>query len=223
MSDPRVLVVDDDDLIREALTALLRAAHIEVAGQVASGEEAVRRVRALNPEIVLMDLQMPGMSGIEALREIKASQASSRVIMLTVADSDELVLEALQAGADGYMLKSTPAGEFIELISGAVPGLPALSRDISGRIARRFRHGSPNAAAQNGQSGISARELEVLQLLTEAMTNREIAGELYITERTVNYHVSNLLVKLEARSRLEAATSALKVGLVDVRSEAIAG
>ena len=223
MSNLRVLVVDDDDLIREALTALLRAADIEVAGQASSGEEAVRRVRALRPEIVLMDLHLPGMTGIEALREIKASQEATRVIMLTVEDSDELVLEALRAGADGYMLKSTPAGEFIELVSGAVAGLPALSREVSGRVARRFRDGTLNRTAENGQSELSARELEVLQLLTEAMTNREIAGELYITERTVNYHVSNLLVKLQARNRLEAATSALKAGLVDVPSEAVAG
>ena len=215
----RIVVVDDQDVVRAAFEVLLGTQpDFTVVGSAADGERAVRLCRELSPDVVLMDIRMPGMDGIHATRRILAERAEDgpRILILTTFDLDEHVYDALDAGASGFLLKDATAERLFDAIrvvaSGEALLAPTVTRRLVAEFARLRRgHREPDAVLR----ALTARETEVLALLAEGRTNRQLARELYISEKTVSVHVSNILAKLGVRSRTEAAAVARRDGLLD--------
>jgi DNA-binding NarL/FixJ family response regulator len=205
MSD-RVLVVDDHPLTRGALSALLEQHEFSVVGEAGDGEEAIDKARTLLPDLVLLDLSMPGVSGLDALPRLRAAAPGCEVVVLTASGTEENLLGAIRAGAAGYLLKSEPPERIVAFLHGVVRGEAALSGTIARRLldqlrtGGRNRSGVPDAIAQ----ALSAREVEVLLLLDEHLGTDDIARRLYISEHTVRSHVKSLLRKLGASSRRQA-------------------
>ncbi len=205
MSD-RVLVVDDHPLTRGALSALLEQHEFSVVGEAGDGEEAIDKARTLLPDLVLLDLSMPGLSGLDALPRLRAAAPGCEVVVLTASGTEENLLGAIRAGAAGYLLKSEPPERIVSFLHGVVRGEAALSGTIARRLldqlrtGGRNRSGVPDAIAQ----ALSAREVEVLLLLDEHLGTDDIARRLYISEHTVRSHVKSLLRKLGASSRRQA-------------------
>lgn len=210
-----ILVADDHALFRDGLISLLTAADHRVIGQAGSGEEAVKAAAELKPELVLMDIEMPGLDGLEALGRIKQSNPETRVVMLTVSDSDEHVLAAMELGADGYLLKDLNSREFLECIRGLEQGNLALSRKTATRLILRFQNQIRQGSGE--KELLSAREVEVLGLVGEGLSTGDIGQRLYISENTVKYHVRNILQKLGAHNRAEAISHAVQQGLIEPR------
>jgi DNA-binding NarL/FixJ family response regulator len=214
----RVLLVDDQGLFREALATLL-AVHrdIEVVGEAGDGAEALDRAAALVPDVVLMDLRMPVLDGIAATRRLRVEQPGVRVIALTTFDDDEDVFAALRAGAVGYLLKDTSSGQLVAAVRAAARGESVLQPSVAAKVVARFAQ-LPDAAAEPVAPPLvvplSARELEVLRLLADGRSNREIAAALFLAEGTVKNHVTNVLAKLAARDRTQAALRAHALGLL---------
>jgi two-component system, NarL family, nitrate/nitrite response regulator NarL len=202
----RVLIVDDHPLTRDALAALLTAHGFDVAGHAADGEEAVQAARRLQPQLVLLDLSMPGLNGIEALPRLREAAPGAEVVVLTASGTEENLLAAIRGGAAGYLLKTEPPERLVDFLHAAVQGEAALSGPIARRLVERVRDGSghdagvPDAIAQV----LSARELEVLLLLDDHLGTDDIAKRLFISEHTVRSHVKSLLRKLDVSSRREA-------------------
>jgi DNA-binding NarL/FixJ family response regulator len=201
----RILVVDDHPLTRDALAGLLAQNGFEVVGQGASGEEAIELARELQPQLVLLDLTMPGLGGLAALPRVRAAAPGAEVVVLTAAEDDDSLLQAIRSGAAGYLLKSEPPERIVEFLRGVARGEAALSGAVARRLLAQVREeprGSavPEAVAQ----ALSARELEVLLLLDSHLSTEEIAQRLFISEHTVRSHVKNLLAKLGVSSRREA-------------------
>lgn len=204
----RVLIVDDHAVVRQGLRMFLGLDdELEIVGEAAGGEDAVRLASELRPDVVLMDLLMPGMDGIAATRAIRRAQPETEVLALTSALEDELIYQAIRAGAMGYLLKDTQGHELCQAIKAAAAGQVQLSPDA---MARLMRH----VDIATGPDALTARETEVLCLVATGMTNRQIGLELGIAEKTVKTHVSNVLSKLNAGSRTEAALYAARTGLV---------
>lgn len=201
-----VLVVDDHPLTREALTSLLDQHGFDVVGQASDGAEAVELAGQLQPELVLLDLTMPGMDGLAALPAIRAIAVETEVVVLTASGTEENLLAAIRAGAAGYLLKSEPPERIAEFLHGVADGEAALSGSVARRLVDRLRVGGrldggvPDGIAKR----LSAREVEVLLLLDDHLTTDEIAGRLFISEHTVRSHVKSLLRKLGVSSRREA-------------------
>jgi DNA-binding NarL/FixJ family response regulator len=204
----RVLLADDHALFREGLVSLLRTRDIEVVGQASDGAEAVALARALTPDAILMDLTMPGMGGLEATRAIKAELPDIKVVILTVSEADEDLFEAIRSGAHGYLVKSTPANDFFELLEALDRGEAPLSRGLAGKIVRYLASGGAGDAA-----ALTPREDEVLRLVAEGSTNQDIATELSISVATVKFHMSNILNKLHLENRAQAVAFAHRHGL----------
>lgn len=202
----RVLLADDHPLFREGLVSLLEARGIEVAGQAADGAEAVALARGLHPDVVLMDLWMPGVGGLEATRLIKAEMPQVKVVILTVSDAEEDLFEAIRSGAHGYLVKSTSSAEFYDLLEALERGEAPLSRGLAVKIVRYLAAGAP-------EIGLTARELEVLRLVSEGMTNREVAELLAVSEATVKFHMTNILDKLHLENRAQVVAYAHRHGL----------
>jgi DNA-binding NarL/FixJ family response regulator len=202
----RVLIVDDHPLTREALSALLEQHGFAVVGQAASGEEAIERARELLPELVLLDLSMPGMDGLEALPRLRATAPGCEVVVLTASGTEENLLSAIRGGAAGYLLKNEPPERIVAFLRGVAKGEAALSGSVARRLLERVREGgeSEGGVPDDIAAVLSARELEVLLLLDEHLGTDEIARRLYISEHTVRSHVKSLLRKLGASSRREA-------------------
>jgi DNA-binding NarL/FixJ family response regulator len=202
----RVLIVDDHPLTREALAALLEQHGFAVVGQAASGEEAIERGRELLPELVLLDLSMPGMDGLEALPRLRAAAPGCEVVVLTASGTEENLLGAIRGGAAGYLLKSEPPERIVDFLRGVAKGEAALSGSVARRLLERVREGDDREGGvpDDIAAVLSARELEVLLLLDEHLGTDEIARRLYISEHTVRSHVKSLLRKLGASSRREA-------------------
>jgi DNA-binding NarL/FixJ family response regulator len=202
----RVLIVDDHPLTREALAALLEQHGFAVAGQAASGEEAIVRAGELLPELVLLDLSMPGMDGLEALPRLRAAAPGCEVVVLTASGTEENLLGAIRAGAAGYLLKNEPPERIVEFLRGVARGEAALSGSVARRLLERVREGDDRqGGVPDSIAGeLSAREVEVLLLLDEHLGTDEIARRLFISEHTVRSHVKSLLRKLGASSRREA-------------------
>jgi len=207
----RVLVADDHSLFRDGLVSLLEAAGHEVVGQVGDGEAAVESASRLQPELVLLDVAMPGTDGLAALRRIKAEHPEIRVVMLTVSDDDTTLFEALRAGAQGYLLKSLDANEFLEMVEGLGRGEAAMSRRTTARVLEGF---SREEEATAPRDRLTDREKELLTLVARGLSNKAIAAEMSISENTVKYYMKNILQKLGAQNRTEAAAYALQAGIV---------
>jgi DNA-binding NarL/FixJ family response regulator len=213
----RVLLVDDQALFREALATLLEVRpEIEVVGEAADGAEALDRVAALQPDVVLMDLHMPVLDGIAATRRLRVERPEARVLALTTFDDDEDVFAALRAGAVGYLLKDVSGDRLVEALLAAARGESVLQPSVAARVVARFAE-LPDDAPPRPQPlvvPLSDRELEVLRLLADGGSNREIAAAMFLAEGTVKNHVTNVLAKLGARDRTQAALRGRALGLV---------
>ncbi|MEE9229638.1 MAG: response regulator transcription factor [Acidobacteriota bacterium] len=220
----KVLLVDDHALFRSGVAGLLaEQPGFEVVGEAADGKEALQKATELMPDIILMDVYMPGTGGLEATRNIKKELPYVKVVMLTVSEEDKDLFEAIKAGAQGYLLKKIDPKEFFRTLRAAFNGEAPMSRATAAKILGEFnRLASGNGKGNSpNNSKVSPREREVLELLTKGSTNKEIASSLYISENTVKNHLKNILEKLHLKNRVEAVTYALREGLVeDVGSRA---
>ena len=206
----RVLITDDHGVVRQGLRMYLSLdGDLDVVGEARDGAEAVRLARELRPDVVLMDLVMPGMDGIEATKEIKAGLPDVEVVALTSVLEDASVANAVRAGAVGYLLKDTDAAELRNAIRAAAEGRVHLAPEAADRLMREVR-------APEGPEPLTGRETEVLRLLARGRANKQISTELYIEEKTVKTHVSSILRKLRVRSRTQAALHAVRTGVVSL-------
>jgi two-component system nitrate/nitrite response regulator NarL len=206
----RILLVDDHPMMRRGLRDLLELeSDLEVVGEAGNGEDAIRLALQIEPDLILMDLNMPGIDGLETTRRMRDAAIDARIIMLTVSDEQSHVLEALRNGADGYLLKDMDAEQLIEQIRIAATGRMALSPELTQVLAEAIRV-RPKPTGQVLFSNLTKREKEVLRLIAKGQSNKMIARKLGITEGTVKVHVKNLLHKLGLRSRVEAAVWALE-------------
>jgi DNA-binding NarL/FixJ family response regulator len=210
----RIVLADDHALFRDGVSSLLQAWGHEVVGHAADGHEAVDLVTRLEPDLVLMDVRMPGMSGVQATLAIAAVRPETPIVMLTVSEDEEDLFAAIRAGARGYLLKDLEAAQLRAMIEAVARGEAAITPATAVRIIRHLSTLSA-AADERAPDRLTARELEVLRLVTAGRRNKEIATELGISENTVKYHLRNILAKLHAESRTEVATRALREGLVD--------
>jgi DNA-binding NarL/FixJ family response regulator len=214
MAAIRLLIVDDQALFREGLRTLLSVQPgLEVAGEAANGEEALRQAAALRPDVILMDLQMPVMDGAAATRRMKVQQPDAKVIILTTFDDDENVFEGLRAGAVGYLLKDTPSAKLVEAIRLAARGESFLEPSVAAKVVSEFARLSPRPTDALAEP-LSDREIEVLRLVARGASNKEIAAELVIAEGTVKNHLTSILAKLGVSDRTEAAVKARELGLI---------
>lgn len=217
MKPIRVLLVDDQNLFRDGLRSLLSVqADLEVVGEAANGEEALHRVKLLHPQVVLMDLRMPVLGGVEATRRIRTADSVCRVIVLTTFDDDEEVFDALRAGAVGYLLKDAPSEKLVEAIRAAARGESFLQPSIAAKVVAEFSRLSPGRATTRPPliEPLSERECEVLRQLANGKSNKEIAAALFLAEGTVKNHMTNILGKLGALDRTQAALKARELGLI---------
>jgi DNA-binding NarL/FixJ family response regulator len=207
----RVVVVDDHDLFRRGLRRSLEDQGLRVIGEAADGEEAVRLVVHARPEVVVMDLQMPKMSGVEAVRELAVAAPAVRVLMLTVSGDEQSVTEAIEAGARGYLLKQATIEEIAAGVRAAAAGEALVSPRVAAQLLKRLRGPAPSAPAG---PGLTERELDVLRLVAEGRDNQEIAEALTISPRTAKNHVASILAKLGLDNRIQAAVYAVRRGIV---------
>jgi len=212
----RVLLADDQELVRSGFRLILDLTEgIEVVGEAADGREAVRLAKELQPDVVLMDVRMPELDGIEATRRLRQAGAEARVLVLTTFDLDEYVYEAMRAGASGFLLKDAPREQLVTAVLTVARGEALLAPAITQRLIERFvGRPSPDQAAP-ALADLSARELEVLRLLARGLSNAEIAAELVIGEATVKTHVARILRKLDLRDRIQAVVFAYETGIVE--------
>jgi len=212
-----VLLVDDHALFREGLAALLSTQDgIEIVGEAASGEEALEKARELLPDVILMDILMPGMGGLGATRKIKEEMPHTRVVILTVSEEEEDLFEAIKAGAEGYLLKTVKSRDLIDMLLGVLRGEVALSRVIARKLWEEFAEQAKKQEAPSllPPPNLTRREMEVLRFLSEGFSDKAIASRLGISQRTVKNHVHNILAKLQLQNRVQAAAYALRQGLV---------
>ena len=199
-----ILIVDDHPVVRAGLASMLGTQpQLEVIGSASSGEEAMEMLRLTPVDVLLLDLRMPGMSGIDVLHSLKARTLAARVIILTSFETDEDIYRAVQAGAQGYLLKDTSLKEMIEAIQTVHAGKRYIPRQIASRLAERMM-----------RTDLTARELEILGLLAKGLTNKQIGRVLGISEHTVRNHVNSVIEKLDVSDRTEAATTAIQRGLI---------
>lgn len=217
MTPIRVLLVDDQPLFREGVHTLLSLQpDLEVVGEAGNGEEALRLAARLRPDVILMDLQMPVLDGVEATRRLRLTQPDCRVIALTTFDDDEYVFEGLRAGAIGYLLKDTPSVKLLEAIRAAARGESFLQPSIAAKVVAEFSRLADQAPTrpQPLAEPLSEREHDILRLVVTGASNKEIGAVLVITEGTVKNHLTNILAKLGVRDRTQAALKAKELGLV---------
>jgi DNA-binding NarL/FixJ family response regulator len=221
----RVLVVDDQRLMRDGIASLLEMQErIEVAGTAASGQEALEKALALRPDVILMDVRMPGMDGVTATAQVRRQLPGCQVLMLTTFDDDEYIIDALQAGASGYLLKDIPAPDLASAVQAVHKGIYQLDPSVASKLVAALAHPasmrSPAPVSSTSNAGtlppvdLSEREIEVLRLIAQGATNREIATQLVISEGTVKNHISNILSRLGLRDRTQAAIFARERGLL---------
>jgi DNA-binding NarL/FixJ family response regulator len=212
---PRVLLVDDHDLFRTGLRNLLEEEGVDVVGEAAAGDDALRFVRELQPDVVVMDLNMPGMSGVEATKKIIAYAPLTRVVVLTISDQDADVMEAIFAGACGYLLKDASIEDVMRGIQAAAIGESLISPTIAGKVLERVRAATASPDAEEAiRAELSDREIEVLKLIANGKDNAQIAADLHISPKTVKNHISNILMKLQIDNRIQAAVYAVRSGIV---------
>jgi len=215
LDELRVLVVDDHDLFRTGLRNLLEEQGVNVVGEAENGETAIRLASDLAPDVVIMDLNMPGVGGVETTRRLSSLAPLSRVVVLTISADDEDVMNAVMAGACGYLLKDSSIQELIAGIKAASEGESLISPQIAAKVLQRLRAQSKDAdAAETIRAELSDRELQVLKLIANGKDNAQIARELFISPKTVKNHISNILMKLQIENRIQAAVYAVRSGIV---------
>ena len=204
----RVLIADDHPVVRTGLTSMLSVQQqVEVIGSVSNGKEALTEVIQNSPDILLLDLRMPGMDGIETLRALRELHSTTRVIILSSFEGDEDIYRAVQAGALGYLLKDTPKKQMLEAIAAVHAGKRYIHGQIASRLAERMM-----------RSSLTPRELEILEMIAKGLTNKQIASILTISDNTVRNHVNSIMEKLEVSDRTEAATTAIQQGIIHLMS-----
>jgi len=216
----RVMICDDHALFRRGLIMVLESEDgIDVVGEAEDGAESIRKAEELAPDVVLMDVRMPNVSGIEAARTIAEVVPSAKILMLTVSDEEDDLYDAIKAGATGYLLKEISIEEVASAIRAVVSGQSLISPSMASKLLSEFTSLAKKADERQSVPipRLTGRELEVLKLVAEGMSNREIAGELYISENTVKNHVRNILEKLHLHSRMEAVVYAVREKLLDIR------
>ena len=212
-----VLIADDQALVRAGFRMILESeTDLEVVGEAADGREAIEESARLQPDVVLMDVRMPELDGIEAARQLLASNGSAKVVMLTTFDLDEYVYEALRAGASGFLLKDVPPEQLVAGIRSVASGDALLAPSITRRVIEAFVQTPPPAAREQHSKleELTTRELDVLKLLARGLSNAEIAAELVVSDTTVKTHVAHILMKLDQRDRVQAVVFAYETGLV---------
>ena len=215
VADPRVILVDDHDLFRTGLRNLLADQGVDVVGEAQTGAEALGLVRDLAPDVVVMDLNMPGMNGVDATRQINVLAPLTRVLVLTISDQDADVLDAILAGASGYLLKDSSIQDLLQGIRSAAVGEALISPHIAAKVLQRVRATSTSPEiADTIRAELSDREIEVLKLIANGTDNAQIAAELHISPKTVKNHISNILMKLQIDNRIQAAVYAVRSGIV---------
>ena len=216
----RVLIADDQALFRRGLYVVLGTEDgIEVVGEAENGEEAVAKSEELAPDVVLMDVRMPKVNGIDAARTIRGIAPTTKILMLTVSDEEDDLYEAIKAGANGYLLKEISVEEVAEAIRAVVQGQSLISPSMASKLLTEFNTLVKKAEEkqQFPAPALTSRELEVLRLVAKGMSNREIADQLYISENTVKNHVRNILEKLHLHSRMEAVVYAVREKLLEIK------
>jgi DNA-binding NarL/FixJ family response regulator len=215
LEELRVLLVDDHDLFRTGLRSLLEDQGLQVVGEAENGSAALRLASELAPDVIIMDLKMPGLTGVETTRQISGMAPLTRVVVLTISADDDDVMNAVMAGACGYLLKDSSIDQLIAGIRAAAAGESLISPQIAAKLLQRLRAGSADAvAAETIRAELSERELEVLRLIANGKDNAEIARELFISPKTVKNHISNILMKLQIENRIQAAVYAVRSGIV---------
>ena len=216
MERVHVLLADDHALFREGLAGIINnQPDMQVVGEANDGLEAFVKAQELKPELILMDVQMPGMDGIEAVRQIKQVLPETIIVMLTVRGDDDMLFEALKNGAQGYLLKEIRSQDLLEMLRGALRGEAALSPNLAGRVLSEFRRLSKGGVTEKEEdSGLTEREQQVLLQASKGATDKEIAAELNISLNTVKTHIRNILAKLHVRTRREASKAAKAKGIL---------
>ncbi|MGD1864990.1 MAG: response regulator [Phormidesmis sp.] len=211
----RILLVDDQYLVREGIASLLELENtVEVVGMAENGKDAIAQALKLKPNIILMDVRMPEMNGVEATAKIKQALPACQIIMLTTFDDEEFIVQSLLAGACGYLMKDIPPKDLAQAIKLAHTGMFQLAPEVAGKLIGTLKNKSASASPQPQiETSLTTRELEVLKLLAKGKTNREIAKTFNLSEGTVKNHVSNILMRLELRDRTQAAVYAVENGL----------
>ncbi len=206
-----LLIADDHSMVRQGLKQILELEKdITVTAQASNGNEAVRLAREFKPDIILMDINMPGTNGLQAIKEIKQEKLPSKVIVLTIHEDREYLFKTLQMGAEGYVLKDAEPAVLVEAIRNVYNGQSYIQPNMTKELVKEFNRVTLHEKEKNDENNLTSREIEVLELIAEGMINKEIARQLYISEKTVKNHVSNIFKKLEVSDRTQAAIYAFK-------------
>lgn len=210
----RTLIVDDHDVFRRGLAQLLTDAGVDVVGEASNGERGVKLCQELQPQVALMDLNMPGISGIEATRQIVSTSPRVQVVMLTISEDDDAMIDALLAGAAGYLFKDATLEEIVAAVEAAARGDAVIPPRVAPQMLARLRERAPGRQTTGAEADLSERELDVLRLLVDGKDNAAIASELYISPNTVKNHMAKIFTKLGVENRLQAAVQAVRLGLL---------
>lgn len=214
MSKINVLIADDHSMVRQGLKQILELEQdMSVIAQAANGEEAVKMARQHKPDVILMDINMPGTNGLQAIKELKQEQNPAKVIVLTIHQDREYLFKTLQMGAEGYVLKDAESAVLIEAIRNVFRGQSYIQPNMTKELVKEFNRVTLHDKDKSDENNLTSREIEVLELIAEGMINKEIAKQLYISEKTVKNHVSNIFKKLNVSDRTQAAIYAFKHNL----------
>ena len=215
MTAVKILIVDDHAVVRDGLRVMLdRREDFLVVGEAENGLEAVAKVRELGPDVILMDLRMPELDGVEAMRQIRAENSEAKFLVLTTYDTDEYIFDAIEAGAKGYLLKDASREDLFQAISAVHRGESLVQPGVASRVLDRLAQLTRQAGQAAEPQLLSDRELEVLQLMASGAANKQIASDLTISESTVKTHVTNIFQKLDVNHRTEAVTKAMSKGII---------